>query len=428
MRVSFSAGLAAGVFAVAAAVATGVEEPVATEEPAGDSAPAPDQAPADLPEEWFTRHQSPDGSFDPQGFGAGCRGRMRCGGEGRADDRAGGTGLVLLCYLGFGETHRTPRYGRLLRAAADWLIGGQDADGAFGPRGPEGFAIRQAQATCALAELTGMTGSNRFSPAAGRGVEFLLSLQRPDRGWASDERSGPSDTEATTWAVMALRSAAGAGIEVPPRAFVAALLKIEDLTDPLTGRTGFQRAGDRDPAAGEPGFERTTAMALFARRLCGEEAEGDPWSRATFLRGRALLEEALPGSSGAEGGFDPVYEQFGTWASFHAGGEHWKRWNDAMKKAVVDTQVLDRDSCACGSWDPPPGPCAGEGRLVTTALRLLSLEVYYRYARVFGKREGGGGQEPAPSAPSARAAAARVLPSPRLLRLLGLISAWFPMG
>jgi hypothetical protein len=70
----------------------------------------------------------------------------------------------------------------------------------------------------------------------------------------------------------------------------------------------------------------------------------------------------------------------------------WKNWNKAIKAALLDKASRDRASCAHGSW-PPVGRWAGSGgRVVSTALVVLSMEVYYQYEPAstdFGSRFGG---------------------------------------
>jgi hypothetical protein len=56
-----------------------------------------------------------------------------------------------------------------------------------------------------------------------------------------------------------------------------------------------------------------------------------------------------------------------------------------MKAAVVDSQRKDGDEK--GSWDP--SVCAwgfSGGRVYSTALMTLSIEVYFRYSQVLGAR------------------------------------------
>jgi hypothetical protein len=55
----------------------------------------------------------------------------------------------------------------------------------------------------------------------------------------------------------------------------------------------------------------------------------------------------------------------------------------AMKAAVVDSQRKDGDER--GSWDPQVDPWGfSGGRVYSTALMALCLEVYFRYSRTAG--------------------------------------------
>jgi hypothetical protein len=71
-------------------------------------------------------------------------------------------------------------------------------------------------------------------------------------------------------------------------------------------------------------------------------------------------------------------------------GEEWKQWNEGtkqkdgtrkggMRDLLIATQVTKPGSND-GSWDPEKGFIGRQcGRLGTTALCLLTLEVYYRH-------------------------------------------------
>jgi len=63
---------------------------------------------------------------------------------------------------------------------------------------------------------------------------------------------------------------------------------------------------------------------------------------------------------------------------FQKGGEHWKAWNESMKKILPDAQVKGGDDD--GSWAPDSN--TAECRVMSTALCTLCLEVYYRYAQL----------------------------------------------
>jgi hypothetical protein len=63
----------------------------------------------------------------------------------------------------------------------------------------------------------------------------------------------------------------------------------------------------------------------------------------------------------------------------------WDQWNRKMRKILVDTQC--KTGCATGSWDPevPNRDTYGAmgGRVMTTSLSALTLEVYYRYLPLY---------------------------------------------
>ena len=71
-------------------------------------------------------------------------------------------------------------------------------------------------------------------------------------------------------------------------------------------------------------------------------------------------------------------------ANAEDGGSNKDRFDKAMKSAVLDSQR--KDGASKGSWDPKgPWGFAG-GRVYSTALGVLCLEVYFRYAKVLGGR------------------------------------------
>jgi hypothetical protein len=55
-----------------------------------------------------------------------------------------------------------------------------------------------------------------------------------------------------------------------------------------------------------------------------------------------------------------------------------------MKPAISDRQRLDGDPCVRGSWDPADAWAPEGGRIYSTTLMCLCLEVRDRYPRAFG--------------------------------------------
>ena len=66
-------------------------------------------------------------------------------------------------------------------------------------------------------------------------------------------------------------------------------------------------------------------------------------------------------------------------------GNEWKACKKALEKALLPNQRQDKGNFK-GSWDPV-GPWGEDGgRVYSTAICALVLEVYYRYAQVLGAR------------------------------------------
>jgi hypothetical protein len=82
------------------------------------------------------------------------------------------------------------------------------------------------------------------------------------------------------------------------------------------------------------------------------------------------------------GGWPMYYTYYTTLVMFQCGGDLWKKWNEGMKKMLLDNQRKGGDPD--GSWDPLSAWETKAGRAYTTALGALSLEVYYRYMKLGG--------------------------------------------
>jgi hypothetical protein len=67
---------------------------------------------------------------------------------------------------------------------------------------------------------------------------------------------------------------------------------------------------------------------------------------------------------------------------FLAGGEPWENWNEKVRNEVIKRQSTR--GCARGSWGgsrKDKNPYQSYGRTLDTTWAILTLEVYYRYAK-----------------------------------------------
>jgi hypothetical protein len=96
----------------------------------------------------------------------------------------------------------------------------------------------------------------------------------------------------------------------------------------------------------------------------------------------------LQGPPGA-GAFNMYYYYYATQVVHFFEGKDWKTWNEGtdgkpgMRDWLVKTQIK-KDGADLGSWDPEAGWFGSScGRLGTTAICVLTLEVYYRHLPLY---------------------------------------------
>jgi hypothetical protein len=200
----------------------------------------------------------------------------------------------------------------------------------------------------------------RYTKTIGRALAWLVALEDRSGAFGAMGALGrmnqalPTQALAEAWALTGsadLRDAAARGLD-----YLAA------------------NAGDGEWTEDD---RRWTAFALFAAKAAGFAVDGDLLARVDADL-KAIADGGAP-SGPPPAADDVVAWHFGALAAFRTGGEEWKAWNEAMKKALVETQRMDGDER--GSWDPTGPDAALLGRVGTTALAVATLEVYYRYAR-----------------------------------------------
>ena len=117
-----------------------------------------------------------------------------------------------------------------------------------------------------------------------------------------------------------------------------------------------------------PGLDRSSWKMFF-----------EPEKSEILARSVGLLTAQPPSWDTKGGQIDMIYWYFGTEALFAVGGKPWKAWDAKLREAVLRHQRRDTNPCLyAGSWDPC-GPWGSYGgRVYSTALLAMCLEVYYR--------------------------------------------------
>lgn len=333
--------------------------------------------------EWLKKHQGSDGRWDCDGFMSNCSGKTsesaKCDGGGESWCDVGVTGLALLAFLGAGNTTSIGDYKDVVNRGVQYLRNVQTEDGCFGTKDGH-YMYNHAIAALAMTEAYAL--SNYFpllKESAQKGTNFLIEGQNPGKAWRYAARDGDNDTSVTGWCVMALKSAKVAGLNVPATSFEGAKTFLNLVTN------DYHRAGYREdnPGAGTgiDGFlttESLTAVAMTARVFMGTEP-----TNAHLTGGASLLRAQKPnwGQDQGKSVIDYYYWYYGTLAMFQMGGQHWTDWNEQLKTAIVPHQ--EQGGCKDGSWPINSRWGNRGGRVYTTALNVLSLEIYYRYDKVF---------------------------------------------
>lgn len=345
---------------------------------------------------WLADHQAPDGHWSAAGFmhENALERSCACDGPGQAVHDVGITGLALLAFLGDGHTTAEGAYGAQVSRGIRWLREQQDADtGLVGPRTGHGYVYDHAIATVALCEAHYASRNPLLERTAQGAIDYVLRARAPYGAWRYDVPSnGDSDTSVTGWMVLALASAEDGGLRVDRTAFAGALSFLDEMTDPATGRVGYNQPGSlssriervNDHFPPERG-EAMTAVGLLSRFFLGQTPRSLGGTNEVMDAHAALLLQSLPSWDPEGAGTDMYCWYYGSYAMYQMGGErNWGTWNRSLEKAVTRTQRKDGD--LAGSWDPI-GPWGSiGGRVYSTAIMALCLEVHHRYARIVGAR------------------------------------------
>jgi hypothetical protein len=291
------------------------------------------------------------------------------------DDYVAATGIALLPFLAAGQTHKPgkdQKYVTTVKKALAYLTTVQNkANGRFASAG----MYSQGIATIAICEAYGLTLDPQLKVAAQAAVNFVVAAQGDNGSWGYGPNAN-GDTSIVGWQVQALKSGKLANLKVPDEAFKKAGMFLESVSGQSGATYGYTTKSD---AGGN-----LTAVGLLCRQYMG-------WgpNNPSLARGVQVLQSLPPKRA-----WNMYYYYYATQVLHFYGGKDWDDgkgggWNPPMRDWLVDTQVQAKGPNE-GSWDPQNDVIGtAGGRLMTTALCLLTLEVYYRHLPLY-KRDAGG--------------------------------------
>ncbi|MEM9657286.1 MAG: squalene--hopene cyclase, partial [Planctomycetota bacterium] len=319
---------------------------------------------------WLAAAQSADGRWDAARHGAGDErvvlGHDRRGAGAQAD--TGVSGLALLAFLGGGHTQRSGPYAANISKGLKYLGRTQAPDGALYGRA-QIFAQMycHSMATLAVCEAYAITRDRSLKPTVRAAIKYSLASQHPvDGGW----RYLPGhtgDTSQLGWQLMALRSAETARIEVPAITWTRIDRFLRSVRRGSRGGLAAYRPEGRSTRT-------MTAEALLCRLLLAQQRASDLDDAAVNEAVASLLREPPD-----QRRMNLYYWYYATLALHHGNDRSplasaaWAEWNSALTRSLLAAQRPD------GSW-PETSVWGGYGgRVYTTALAAMCLEVYYRY-------------------------------------------------
>ena len=344
---------------------------------------------------WIENQQHPEGFWDgnDKGFG----GVTNC--------LPAYTAVSVLALLGAGYDGKTGKFRETIRRGVEFLGATQFYDGGFPVSGGGDnswiFAYLIGMGVWALNESYAMTGDAELLVPAQRGIDYMVRVQTPGAGWRYGVRYIQSDSSATAWALMTLKTANLAGLRVAQKAFDGIDYWYErcqfditgedelpdDMTTDYDKEVGVKRyfkaftgyfvlSGKEDSALQQNSM---TAVGMVVRFFMG-------WQRShPFLIGSAnYLMDLLPQwRKGLDGRGQAIawyfyFYYYGTLAMYQMGGRYWRAWNEKIKAILPENQRVDPPLLS-GSWDPDTAVLNG-GRLFSTAMAVMTLETYYRFS------------------------------------------------
>ena len=315
---------------------------------------------------WLARNQEPDGHWD----------NIKHAGSNAMHDPAL-TALALLAFLGAGHTENSGEHQQTVRNAVRWIRESQKENGSYA----DGWGYNHAICGLAMAEAAGTRCDPKTVESAQKAVfysAYIHQIRNGDRlnGWRYAPNAPIGSISVSSWFVMQLFAASYANLVVPQESlegasrFLDLVEDDENLEDPSSRhRYNYVPEGDNASAILPTGTR--TAMGILCRQLLGSSGEELDGGVQYMLK-----RSGLP-SWGDEGYNADWYSWFYVnQVLYHIGGKRFEEWNNSIRDLTCEKQIKGGDDD--GSWNPT-GRYESEGRVFSTAMATLCLEVYYRY-------------------------------------------------
>jgi len=322
------------------------------------------EAAVELALRWLADHQRNDGSWSFDLTAAPCDGR--CQNPRHNPNRlpappTAATGLALLAFLGAGYTHQAGPYAEEVERGLYYLRG-QMRPADFGSDLQLGSMYGHGIATLAVTEAAAMTDDDDLREMAGDLTRFILAARHPDGSWGYTP-GAPGDITLTGWQVMALKGAHRLDISMPTDVFTRTKRYVDSLSPDDGMHFGYRKPEEA---------KTPTAIGLTLQLYLGRSPK-----YTKQHRGLGQLFEWGPT-------YKNVYhDYYATLAMHHSGDPLWDQWHPKVRDHLVQSQATTGHER--GSWHFRDHFGDVGGRLYTTAMAAMMLEVYYRYLPLYAE-------------------------------------------
>jgi hypothetical protein len=316
-----------------------------------------------------------------------------CDGLGHPRHDIGVTGLALLAFLGADNTDERGKHKAVVKAGLRFLLKAQDRNGNYADEANLEHTYDHIIATLAVIEAYALTNQHKYKKSAQKGLDYMYSLRKPGKAWRYGDPNDPQmvfhdqDVSVTGWAIMAMTMAKDYGMKIDQGALEDSYLYIDAMTD-NNGRTGYYDAGggsarentDMETRWPITDTEAMTSVGVLSRIFMDPNLERVGNEKSIEAGVKLML--ALPIDWDNAGRRDFYYWYYATYAIYQWGGKDWNKWQPGID-AIEANQIKEGE--AKGSWDPQNDPWGHlGGRVYSTAILALLMEVYYRYDTVIG--------------------------------------------
>ncbi len=328
---------------------------------------------------WGAKTGHPESRKDAKANGA----EVKCESEdGAEEDNTANTSLALLKFLGVGYDHTDGPFQVTCRKAIKFLRRKQTETGLFSDN-----IVHHCFALKAMSEAYGLSGLALLKPMCDKAVEALQLAQHEDGGFGDNDKS---NTIATTWAVLALSTAKICSMEIDAEVRVNAYKYIESLRKNTFVK--YSKGEKYPPQVGNKLKKRLPVCEagwVLAALFSGELKFDD--ELVTKMTSIFVKKGKLP--EWKANNIDMQYCYFTTLAQFQCGGKNWKVWSKALGRQLLDSQrgfsKADKDAertsskktLEYGSWDPAGINAHNYGRVYSTCMAGLCLDIYNRAGR-----------------------------------------------